>query len=167
MVICVTRPNKCPILILLGIYLDMKPIRIIDVISFLLILLFVYTAASKLLDFGQFKAQMYNQTLPHEVASGLIWTLPGIEIIAAILLLFEQTRLAGLYLSNVLMILFTGYIALVLLGYFGRVPCSCGGVIKSLGWKNHLLINLFFLLLSILGIFTINRERRFVGKQKL
>lgn len=146
--------------------LSMKRFYFFDIIIFLLILLFVYTAMSKLFDFEQFKGQMYNQALPHALATVLIWTLPGIEIIAALLLLFEQTRLAGLYLSTVLMILFTGYIALVLLGYYGRVPCSCGGVIKSLGWKNHLFFNLFFLLLSILGIFTISRERRMVTKYR-
>lgn len=138
----------------------MKRSTIIDIISFLLILLFVYTAASKLLDFKHFKIQMYIQTIPHKVSTALIWTLPSIEIIVALLLLFDKTRLFGLYLSSILLILFTGYITLVLLGYFGRMPCSCGGVITSLGWKNHLLFNLFFLLLSILGIYIINIERR-------
>jgi putative oxidoreductase len=143
----------------------MKRTNIIDIISFLFILLFVYTAMSKLLDFGHYKGQMYNQTLPHNVATVLIWTLPGIEIVTASLLLFETTRLSGLYLSGTLMFLFTGYITLVLLNYFGRVPCSCGGVIKALGWKLHLVFNLFFLLLSFLGIFIFNRERRLADKK--
>ncbi len=135
------------------------------IIPALLILLFIYAAVSKLVDFDQFKAQMYNQTLPHEVTTVLIWTLPGIEILAAILLAFERTRLAGFYLSGILMFLFTGYISLVLLDFFSRVPCSCGGIIKSLDWKMHLLFNLFFLLLIVLGIFIINRERRVIGKK--
>ena len=142
----------------------MKTSQILNVISALLILLFVYTAVSKLLDFEQFKTQMYNQTLPNEVATVLIWTLPGIEILTALLLLIERTKLFGFYLSGLLMLLFTGYIALVLLNYFGRVPCSCGGVIQALGWRMHLVFNLFFLLLTGLAIFIINRERRFTGK---
>ncbi|MDB5153525.1 MAG: hypothetical protein JWR54_2276 [Mucilaginibacter sp.] len=135
------------------------------IIPALLILLFIYAAVSKLVDFDQFKAQMSNQTLPHEVTTVLIWTLPGIEMLAAILLAFERTRLAGFYLSGILMFLFTGYISLVLLDFFSRVPCSCGGIIKSLDWKMHLLFNLFFLLLIVLGIFIINRERRVIGKK--
>ena len=142
----------------------MKYSIISQIIVFLLILLFVYTATSKLLDFGQFKVQMYNQTLPHVGVIILIWTLPPFEILTALLLLFQKTRLEGLYLSIFLMVLFTGYIILILLGYFGRVPCSCGGVIKTLGWKNHLLFNLFFLMLSFLGIFTTNRERRLIHR---
>jgi putative oxidoreductase len=135
------------------------------IIPALIILLFIYTAVSKLVDFDQFKAQMYNQTLPHEVATVLIWTLPGVEILGAMLLAFERTRLIGFYLSSILMFLFTGYISLVLLDFFSRIPCSCGGVIKSLDWKTHLVFNLFFLLLSILGIFIINRERRVADKK--
>jgi putative oxidoreductase len=144
----------------------MKKSTLLQVIFALLILLFVYTAVSKLLDFNQFKEQMYNQTVPHEVATVLIWSIPEIELFTAVLLLFESTKRYGLYLSVTLMVLFTGYIALVLLNYFGRVPCSCGGVIKALGWKMHLAFNLFFLLLSILGIAIINRERRLVRKEK-
>jgi putative oxidoreductase len=142
----------------------MKTNHILNVISALLILLFVYTAMSKLLDFEQFKSQMYNQTLPHEMATALIWTLPEIEILTTMLLLFERTRSLGFYLSGILMVLFTGYIGLVLLNYFGRVPCACGGVIKALGWKMHLMFNLFFLLLTGLGIFIDYRERRTTGK---
>jgi putative oxidoreductase len=143
----------------------MRHLYIINIISFLLILLFVYTAMSKLMDFEQFKTQMFNQALPREVATILIWTLPGLELLTAVMLFFEQTRLLGYYLSAVLLCLFTAYIALVLLHSFSRIPCSCGGVIKALGWKTHLVFNLFFLLLSILGIFIINRERRVIGKK--
>ena len=142
----------------------MKSSHILNVISALLVLLFVYTAVSKLLDFEEFKMQMYNQTLPHDVATALIWTLPGIEILTALLLLFERTKSFGFYLSGLLMLLFTGYVALVVLNYFGRVPCSCGGVIKALGWKMHLVFNFFFLLLTIPAIIIIYRERRTTGK---
>jgi putative oxidoreductase len=144
----------------------MKNTTIPEIISASLILLFAYTAASKLLDFEQFRLQMYNQTVPHDVATVLIWFVPGLEIITAILLGSPQTRLYGLYLSAVLISVFTGYIALVLLDYFGRTPCSCGGVIQSLGWKMHFVFNLFFLLLTALGIYFLNRERRISGKKK-
>jgi putative oxidoreductase len=142
----------------------MKSKTALDIISFLLILLFIYTAVSKLLDFTQFKGQMYNQTIPHSIATVLIWTLPEVEVITGLLLLSDKTKLFGFYLSLLLILLFTGYIILVLLNYFGRVPCSCGGVIKDLGWKLHLVFNLFFLLLSILAIFITNRDRRPIGK---
>ncbi|MHB8208618.1 MauE/DoxX family redox-associated membrane protein [Mucilaginibacter sp.] len=147
------------------IHLAQKPgIKWEELLSFCLIVLFVYTASSKLVDFNQFKVAMYGQTLPHEVAALLVWLLPIVEITVSLLLLFEKTRLAGFYASLILMTLFSGYISLVLFHYFGRVPCSCGGVIKALGWRLHLVFNLFFLLLSLLGIYVINRERRMPDK---
>lgn len=142
---------------------ELKFKKWIDIISSLLILLFVYTAISKLIDFKTFQGQMYGQALPRLLASILIWTLPEFELITASLLLFERTRRIGLYISVVLMMLFTGYIILVLLHVFNQVPCSCGGVIQALGWKLHLVFNLFFLLLTFMGIYFTNRERRMIG----
>lgn len=129
----------------------------------LLVLLFTYTALSKLLDLEAFKGQMYNQVLPRWLETGLIWTLPEAEIAAVLLLLPERSRLAGLYTSAALMLLFTGYTGLVLLHVFPRVPCSCGGVIQALGWKWHFVFNLFFLLLTLLPIYLTYRERRRIG----
>jgi putative oxidoreductase len=144
----------------------MKSKTAIDLFSFLLILLYIYTAVSKLSDFTLFKRQMYAQTLPHWFATFLIWTLPELEILTAFLLLFKRTKVFGYSISFFLMTLFTGYILLVLLNYFGRVPCSCGGVIKALGWKMHLLFNFLFLLLSLTGILIIRKERRLIATIK-
>jgi len=138
---------------------------LIDAIASLLVLLFLYTAISKLLTFEEFKNQMHNQTVPVWMATGLIWTLPAFELITSVLLLFPKWRIAGFWISFLLLTLFTGYILLVLANYFGRVPCSCGGVLKQLGWKTHFGFNVFFLLLSFIGIYLTNRERRSVGKE--
>ncbi|MDT3404251.1 MauE/DoxX family redox-associated membrane protein [Mucilaginibacter terrae] len=129
----------------------------------LLVALFVYTALSKWFAFQEFKVQMRVQAVPGWAADFLTWTLPTTELIVALLLITYKWRLIGFWLSLALMTSFTGYIMLVLVGYFGRVPCSCGGVLKSMGWQTHLFFNLFFLLLSILGIYLVNRERRMIG----
>lgn len=128
-------------------------------IVFLLILLWVYTATSKLVDLTEFKRQLANQTFGKSVAAILLWFVPISELFAALLLLFSKTRFAGLTVSFFLMLLFTGYITLVLLGYYDRVPCSCGGVLKQLGWQAHLWFNLFFLGISGLGVIL---ERRLI-----
>lgn len=112
------------------------------------------------MDFEQFKAQMLNQALPLGMAKFLIWVLPALEILVSALLIFKRTVFFGLIASFVLMACFTGYVGLVLTGYPGRMPCSCGGVIRALGWKLHFLFNVFFLLLSSAGIYLVNRERR-------
>jgi putative oxidoreductase len=126
----------------------------------ILIFLWVYAAVSKLLAFELFKTQMFRQTLPHWLAIITVWTLPGTELGLSGLLLIACTRRIGFLISGAMLSLFTVYIILVLLHFFGRTPCSCGGVIQALGWKWHLVFNLFFLLLSFSGIYITNRERR-------
>jgi len=125
-----------------------------------LVFLWVYAAVSKLNSFQLFKIQMFRQAIPHSVAIFIIWTLPAAELLVAGLLLFDKTRDAGFKISAGLLGIFTIYIILILLNVFGRIPCSCGGVIQALGWKLHLVFNLFFLLLSCFGIYIGNGERR-------
>ncbi|RYF25076.1 MAG: DoxX family membrane protein [Flavobacteriales bacterium] len=121
-------------------------------ISCLLILLWVYTAMSKLTGFAKFEQEMAAQNFGPSSTEILVWTIPTVELIAAFALLFGKTRLYGFVLSFVLLLLFTGYIALVLLGSFEKIPCSCGGVLQQLGWQAHFWFNVFFLLLSAMGI---------------
>ncbi len=59
----------------------MKRKIVIEILSSLLILLFVYTSVSKWLDFQTFIGQMNNQPLPNWMTPALIWTLPAVEII--------------------------------------------------------------------------------------
>lgn len=119
---------------------------------FLLILLFTYTAVSKWLNMEAHLYAIRNQPFSRPVNDFLAHALPVTEIITVILLVIHTTRLWGLYLSLLLMFLFTGYVLAILLGLFGRIPCSCGGVIKLLGWKEHLVFNIFFLAISIAAI---------------
>jgi len=49
------------------------------------------------------------------------------------------------------MVMFTAYI-FIILNYTSFVPCSCGGVLEKLGWQSHLVFNLFFVFLAVLGI---------------
>jgi putative oxidoreductase len=107
----------------------------------LLVLLFVYAAAAKLADTEAFRGQLYNQAFPHELAGFLFYALPAIELVTVALLLYPATEQYGLLLSLVLLLAFTGYIALVLGHAFPRVPCSCGGILSHMGWKTHLAFN--------------------------
>jgi len=121
-------------------------------IAVLLVLLFSYTAISKLIDMSGNLYAMHNQPFPRVLGTLLAWVLPFTEIITALLLVVNKTRLLGLLISACLMFVFTIYVLLILSGFFGHIPCSCGGVISLLGWKEHLWLNLFFLLLAVTGI---------------
>ena len=118
----------------------------------LLILLYCYAALSKLLDTDAFREQLYNQTFPHVLADPLLYGLPLTELLTVALLVMPRTQFAGLLLSFSLLLLFSGYIALVLLGYWNRVPCSCGGILSRMSWQTHLLFNLAFLGINAFAI---------------
>jgi putative oxidoreductase len=138
----------------------MSRTNILAAVSSLLTLLFVYASFSKFLRFRVFQHQLHNQVFPYWTEPILSWTVPGIEIAIVVALCLNRTRLIGLWCSLVLMSLFTAYIGLILMHAFSRVPCSCGGVIQLLGWKSHLVFNLFFVALSIIGVIVEKRGIR-------
>jgi putative oxidoreductase len=124
----------------------------LECVCALLIILFLYASVSKFIDFTTFLHQMANQPWPTSWAPFVAWIVPTTEVLLALALIFERTRTLGLYGSLVLMSLFTIYTLIVLLHFFHYVPCSCGGVIRRLTWRQHLFFNLFFVVLSVFGI---------------
>jgi putative oxidoreductase len=136
----------------------MKRKIVIEILSSLLILLFVYTSVSKWLAFKKFIGEMNNQPFPNWMTPVLVWTLPAAEVLIAGLLMFDRTQLIGFRASLILMLLFTVYTGLVLLNVFGRTPCSCGGVIEQLSWGQHLFFNLFFVAVALTGIWLKRKE---------
>ncbi|WP_439487820.1 MauE/DoxX family redox-associated membrane protein [Algoriphagus sp.] len=120
--------------------------------SLLLAAVFAYTAVSKVYDWSGTRMAMYNQVFPIGMAEVLLYVLPVVEMVVAVLLLVPGWRRTGLLLSVVLLSLFTGYVALVWMGFTERVPCSCGGVLSSLGWGEHLVFNLVCLGIAVWGL---------------
>jgi hypothetical protein len=127
--------------------------------AFLLILLFVYAAFSKLFNYSEFKIQLLQSPVVKSFAGVTAWLLPAIELCVAAALTVRATRLFGFYGSLILMNAFTLYIVLMLIEE-KHLPCSCGGVIRQLSWKQHIWFNLFFLALSAGGI-VLERKNKF------
>ncbi|MEE1896978.1 MauE/DoxX family redox-associated membrane protein [Flavobacterium rakeshii] len=122
-------------------------------ISLLYVLLFVYAATSKLIDFTNFRVQVGQSPLVGAFAEYLIWIVPISELAIALLLSFPKFRILGLYMALGIMVAFTIYIFLIL-NYSSIVPCSCGGILEQMGWEEHLIFNLIFVVLAVLAIFT-------------
>jgi hypothetical protein len=142
----------------------MKRKMIVEVIAFLLMLLFLYASVSKWLAFKTFIGDINNQPFPNWLTPWITNLLPPIEVMIVMALMFEKTRTAGFYASLILMSAFSIYSAAVLLKFFDYIPCSCGGIIKNLTWRENLVLNLFFVAISIAGILL--RKNRF-GKEGL
>jgi putative oxidoreductase len=138
-------------------FLYMNKVAIITTICGLLILLFTYASFSKLVDMKSSIGQMNNQPMPNWMTPYLAWSIPIIEILIATALMFDQTRKLGLWASLILMTTFTIYVSLAVFNVFDKVPCSCGGVLKDLGWTEHLFFNIFFTCISLFGIYLMKK----------
>jgi len=128
-------------------------------IASLFIFLFVYTALSKLLHFSQFVHTLSQSTILHPISNLVAWMLPVTELATASLLFTERSRTKGLWAAFALMLLFTIYIG-YMLKVETNIPCSCGGVLRSLTWTHHLQLNLALLILSVIGLLLTGRSRR-------
>lgn len=124
---------------------------IIESIILLFIFLFTYAAISKFHEFDVFRIQLGRSPFIGEYANLLVWGVPAIELFISFLLVFPKLKLAGLWSSFILMVIFTTYIVLVL-NFSDSIPCSCGGVIASLTWTQHLIFNIGFILLAAIGV---------------
>lgn len=129
----------------------MKKNLIVESSCLLLIVLFSYAAVSKITDYSNFKLQLGQSPFIEYFSPLLTWAVPIVELIAVGLLLFNRSKLAGLYLSLFLMTLFSAYIY-AMLHYSYYIPCSCGGVLNKLDWREHLWLNLGFTIVCITGI---------------
>lgn len=124
---------------------------LIEVISYLFILLFIYASLSKILEFKKFEIQLGKSPLLAPFSDIVARIIPAVEIGVAILLALKRTQYFALYCSFSLMIIFSTYIVIIL-NFSEYIPCSCGGILQNMNWTQHLFFNLSFVLLSICGI---------------
>jgi hypothetical protein len=119
----------------------------IEVVSLLFVLLFVYAATNKGLDFENFQVQLGQSPLLSAFASWVSWLVLIVEFSIAVLLLFPKTRIKALYAGFCLMSMFTAYI-FIMLNFSSFVPCSCGGILEKMSWTEHLIFNMVFVFLG-------------------
>jgi uncharacterized membrane protein YphA (DoxX/SURF4 family) len=131
---------------------NMKQKIAIEIISFLFILLFLYAAFTKLLDYQKFTVQIGQSPLLTGFGNTLPWLVITIEILIALLLTIARFRLVAFFAAFSLMTMFTAYIVAIL-NFSSHIPCSCGGVLEKLGWTEHLIFNGVFMALAVTGIF--------------
>jgi hypothetical protein len=124
---------------------------VVEIISSLFILLFVYAALTKLLDYENFKVQLANSPILTKISGFTAVFIPSAEILTAVFLAKSRFREVALYSSLALMTVFTAYI-IAILQFSYTIPCSCGGVLSRLSWEDHLVFNTGFLVLAAAGI---------------
>jgi uncharacterized membrane protein YphA (DoxX/SURF4 family) len=136
-----------------------KRTTIFESITILNIILFLYTGIAKLMDYNVFKEQLADSPILEPFAKPVALSLPFVEFLVVVLLIIPRWRLKGLYSCLGLMIIFTGYI-IALFSFSKEMPCSCGGIIELLSWKQHLVFNIGFILLNTWAIILFKKQKK-------
>lgn len=130
---------------------------IVNCISFIISVFFIYTGIFKLINPESFilnisKTGFFNEKLiPY-----LPYIIGFFELIIAVLIL---TRMfIGQLFFTITMIVFSFYITYLNNNNLYEV-CGCGGILNGLSYNNHLLINLIFLTLSFSVIFILKSSK--------
>jgi hypothetical protein len=142
----------------------MKRILSIEIISSVLIFLYVYTAISKLSSRIAFEKTLARLPMISNLSVFLSFAIPLAELLIVLLLLFRLSRQLGLYLSLTALIVFTLYLSYIISSP-GHLPCSCGGIISQLSWKGHVVFNLTFILLNIIALRVYKKNITLINKQ--
>lgn len=135
----------------------------IEIITSLFVFLFVYAALAKLLDYEKFAVQLGQSPMLTHLAAHIAWLIPVVELLIAMFLLIPKTRLTGLYASFGLMTMFTTYI-FIAFKFSAHVPCSCGGILESMGWAQHMIFNIAFMVLALGGILVYGKPETMTRK---
>ena len=133
--------------------------KLVQVISLILMALFIYTAVSKLLYLDTFQMRLGQMPYLSKNALPISWAIPFLELVIAGLMLLPRYRTIGFYASVGLLGLFTLYIV-VLLHSGTDLPCSCGGILSTMGWKDHILFNGVCMAMALLAIIIDKKQNR-------
>lgn len=117
------------------------------IISLLFVFLFSYTGIDKLSHLDKFSRGISKIPYVGGMHVWIAWGVPLLELLISALLILPGSNQLGLKLATGLMAIFTAYLALML-AFAEKRMCHCGGIIESMGWVEHLIFNIVFILLG-------------------
>ncbi|MET3029182.1 MauE/DoxX family redox-associated membrane protein [Flavobacterium sp. UW10123] len=129
-----------------------------EIICFSLIVLFVYASMSKILDYENFRVELGQSPVLSAYAGAAAPSVLIAELLTALFLAWKPCRKFALLASFILMAMFTCYI-IIILNFSDYIPCSCGGVLQRLGWRDHIIFNIVFVIISGTGFFIIENKK--------
>ena len=122
-----------------------------ETVKGLFILLFSYTAFSKMYSYRQFQFALSDAPVLNNYVKLISIAVPAVELLVVVCIFIPLTSRIGIIAGVGLLVMFTAYIIFMLMTD-SHLPCSCGGVIAQLTWKQHILFNIFFIAAGILFI---------------
>ncbi|WP_316812912.1 MauE/DoxX family redox-associated membrane protein [Pedobacter heparinus] len=127
------------------------------IISLQLAALLLYAAGLKLWGYTIAKAGFEFYPFVKDYHAMLFWTLMVLQIGIVCLLVFNRTRLMGLYSTFILLASLSTYLY-VMLHYAEQVPCYCTGIIPGLSWEGHLWFTVSFTILAGINIVLLPKD---------
>lgn len=110
----------------------------IYIIVLMFILLRAYASLPKFFNMKRFGEMLKTQAIPKWVAAILKWILPVVEVLTLYLLIMPETRLLGLYISFLMMLVFTLYVGGIMFPVYDVYPCPCGALFRRDGLEETL-----------------------------
>ena len=129
---------------------------------YMLIFLFTYTGINKLIDHDVFYSSILQSPIIKNQAALISWLVPVFELLIVVMLVSRNYNHTGLLYSLLLLLMFTFYIAYMIL-FIPHLPCSCGGVLKKLSWNNHILFNSFLIIITFISLRSDNQHKLFIA----
>lgn len=138
-------------------------------IRIFLMVFWLYVGLDKLWDLKAFHIALQRQPFPNWWADVLYWSLPVAELGIALLFLLpsvfpviqrskatsesgkNSASMLAFLLSALLLLSFTIYIGLGIVGFYAKRPCGCASIFSGLSWVSHFWINITLIILSVLG----------------
>jgi len=114
----------------------------------------------KLIDYESFHFDLINAPIIKKLNPILAFAVPISELLISVLLFIPKTKKIGLYSSFVIMALFTIYVGGIL-SFIKNKPCTCGGVLRSLSWPQHLILNIVLTALAMAAILLSKQKKDF------
>ena len=128
-----------------------------NIIRYLCLFLFAYTAYSKTIDHTRFLHGLTKVHLISSYATLISFVVPTVEVIVSILLIIPKTVKAGMIFFIMIMSVFTVYIISAMI-WEPKLPCHCGGAIEKLSWGQHIWFNLAFIFLASMGLWLLQNS---------
>jgi hypothetical protein len=127
-------------------------LKISNTCALLLIFLMLYASISKIFEYNIFIQQLRLSpffAIGHTKTIALM--VLSLEMIIAVLFLIPHAQNIAFLLSLCLLTSFTVYIHIIQYSEF--IPCSCGGILGKLSWNDHIIFNIFFIIISFFGYY--------------
>lgn len=129
----------------------MKRSLLLDTLSLLFSVLFLYTAISKVLEHDSFVFDLSRDPMIGKTTAVILSVaLPLVELAVATLLFIPKTQKYALWMTVALMSAFTIYVRWML--HNPTRHCTCGGVLRQMSWRQHLCFNIVFTILSMTAL---------------